>query len=124
MTISLRVKLGQGFTLRAIVRGLLEGLYGVIRVPSGCPEPLPHYAPGFRWVHVGALPCHFNETAPRGYELRGRGPSERDRRTLSAVLCVWVLVSERGLEPPRGVKPHQVLSLARLTFPSRPSAPL
>ena len=28
-----------------------------------------------------------------------------------------MLVSERGLEPPRGVKPHQVLSLAGATFP-------
>ncbi len=31
-------------------------------------------------------------------------------------------VSERGLEPPRGVKPHQVLSLTSLTFPSGASA--
>ena len=32
---------------------------------------------------------------------------------------LWALglVSERGLEPPRGVKPHQVLSLTSLTFP-------
>ena len=46
-----------------------------------------------------------------------RTPSERDRRTFSAVLCIWVLVSERGLEPPRGYTPHQVLSLARLPIP-------
>ncbi len=35
---------------------------GVTRVPSGCPEPLPHHASGFLCVHPGALPCHKPNT--------------------------------------------------------------
>jgi len=67
-------------------------------------------------IPLGASPCtplpsarYRRQTTP----TMPRTPSERDRRTFSAVLCVWVLVSERGLEPPRGYTPHQVHTLVR-----------
>ncbi len=47
------------------MRGLREGRRGVIGVPSGCPEPLPHHASGFRSVHHGAVPCHQPNTDDR-----------------------------------------------------------
>ena len=68
-------------------------------------------------MHESALPCQMSDTDDKTMATTRRTPSRRDRRPLSALLCVWVLVSERGLEPPRGYTPHQVLSLARLPVP-------
>ena len=65
----------------------------------------------------------MTNTDDRRRRRRGEPPSPRDKRPFSAVLCVWVLVSERGLEPPRGYTPHQVLSLTSTTVPSGTSAP-
>ncbi len=86
-------------------------------MPSGCPEPVPNHAPGFIWVPVSATPLPLAEYRRQTTQTMERTPSRRDRRPLGALLGRWVLVSERGLEPPRGVKPHQVLSLTSLTFP-------
>jgi len=74
-------------------------------------------------MHHGALPCQQPETA--GPRCRRRREPRRDgigEHSISP-LCIWVLVSERGLEPPLGYTPHQILSLASLTFPLGADAP-
>ncbi len=42
------------------------------RVPSGCPESLPHHASGFHWMHVGALPCQMSDTDDRRHRRCGQ----------------------------------------------------
>ncbi len=98
------------------MRGSLRCHRGALRVP-GTPS---HRCNGIPLGASQFTPLPQTKNRRQTTQTMRRAPSQRDRRPLSAVLCVWVLVSERGLEPPRGVKPHQVLSLALLSF--RPGA--